>query len=163
MAWLLRYKGEPEKMKKKLFALSILANIVAIIVFHKNIQINALSVLPLVFIALMFFQAALFKKVKTENGFRTAYASPFTAEEENGMTDFASTTLHAAIPLMIPFIFFFPSAVKVLASFVIYALAFATGVFTYRIKNKDAIKDRFDKEEAERREQEKKESMGEWK
>ncbi len=28
-------------MKKKLFALSILANIVAIIVFHKNIQINA--------------------------------------------------------------------------------------------------------------------------
>lgn len=163
MAWLLRYKGEPEKMKKKLFALSILANIVAIIVFHKNIQINALSVLPIVFIALMLFQAALFKKVKIENGFRTAYCSPFTAEEENGMTDFASTALHAAIPLVIPFIFFFPSAVKVLASFVIYALAFATGVFTYRIKNKDAIKDRFDKEETERREQEKKESMGEWK
>ena len=150
-------------MKKKLFALSILANIVAIIVFHKNIQINALSVLPIVFIALMLFQSALFKKVKIENGFRTAYASPFTAEEENGMTDFASTTLHAAIPLVIPFVFFFSSAVKVLASFVIYALAFATGVFTYRIKNKDAIKDRFDKEEAERREQEKKESMGEWK
>ena len=163
MAWLLRYKGEPEKMKKKLFALSILANIVAIIVFHKNIQINALSVLPLVFIALMFFQAALFKKVKTENGFRTAYASPFTAEEENGMTDFASTTLHAAIPLMIPFIFFFPSAVKALSSFIIYALAFATGLFAYRIKNKDVIKDRFDREETERREQEKKESMGEWK
>ena len=150
-------------MKKKLFALSILANIVAIIVFHKNIQINALSVLPIVFIALMLFQSALFKKVKIENGFRTAYASPFTAEEENGMIDFASTTLHAAIPLVIPFVFFFSSAVKVLASFVIYALAFATGVFTYRIKNKDAIKDRFDKEESERREQEKKESMGEWK
>ena len=150
-------------MKKKLFALPILANIVAIIAFHKSIQINALSVLPIVFIALMLFQAALFKKVKTENGFRTAYSSPFTAEEENGMTDFASTALHAAIPLMIPFIFFFPSAIKVLASFVIYALAFATGLFTYRIKNKDAIKDRFDKEETERREQEKKESMGEWK
>ena len=150
-------------MKKKLFALPILANIVAIIAFHKSIQINALSVLPIVFIALMLFQAALFKKVKTENGFRTAYGSPFTAEEENGMTDFASTALHAAIPLMIPFIFFFPSAIKVLASFVIYALAFATGLFTYRIKNKDAIKDRFDKEETERREQEKKESMGEWK
>ncbi len=142
---------------------TVVINIVAIIVFHKNIQINALSVLSIVFIALMFFQAALFKKVKTENGFRTAYGSPFTTEEENGMTDFASTALHAAIPLMIPFIFFFPSAVKVLASFVIYALAFATGLFTYRIKNKDAIKDRFDKEETERREQEKKESMGEWK
>ncbi|MBE6566313.1 MAG: hypothetical protein E7659_04310 [Ruminococcaceae bacterium] len=140
-----------------------LANMIAIALFHKSIQINALSVLPIVFIALMLFQAALFKKVKTENGFRTAYGSPFTAEEENGMTDFASTALHAAIPLMIPFIFFFPSAVKVLASFIIYALAFATGVFTYRIKNKDAIKGRFDNEETERREQEKKESMGEWK
>ena len=140
-----------------------LANMIAIAVFHKSIQINALSVLPIVFIALMLFQAALFKKVKTENGFRTAYGSPFTAEEENGMTDFASTALHAAIPLMIPFIFFFPSVVKVLSSFVIYALAFATGLFIYRIKNKDAIKDRFDKEETERREQEKKESMGEWK
>lgn len=150
-------------MKKKLFALPILANIVAIIAFHKSIQINALSVLPIVFIALMLFQAALFKKARSENGFRTAYGSPFTAGEENGMTDFASTALHAAIPLMIPFIFFFPSAIKVLASFVIYALAFATGLFTYRIKNKDAIKDRFDKEETERREQEKKESMGEWK
>ena len=140
-----------------------LANMIAIALFHKSIQINALSVLPIVFIALMLFQAALFKKVKTENGFRTAYGSPFTAEEENGMVDFASMALYAAIPLEIPFIFFFPSAVKVLASFVIYALAFAVGLFTYRIKNKDAIKGRFDKEETERREQEKKESMGEWK
>ena len=150
-------------MKVKLFVLCILANIVAIIVFYKNIQINALSVLPIVFIALMLFQAALFKKVKVENGFRTAYCSPFTAEEENGMTGFASTALYAAVPLMIPFIFFFPSAVKVLSSFIVYALAFAVGLFTYRIKNKDVIKGRFDKEETERREQEKKESMGEWK
>ena len=140
-----------------------LANIIAIAVFHKSIQINALSVLPIVFIALMLFQAALFKKVKVENGFRTAYCSPFTAEEENGMIGFASTALYAAVPLMIPFIFFFPSAVKVLSSFIVYALAFAVGLFTYRIKNKDVIKGRFDKEETERREQEKKESMGEWK
>ena len=142
---------------------AVLANIIAIAVFHKSIQINALSVLPIVFIALMLFQAALFKKVKTENGFRTAYGSPFTAEEENGMTGFASTALYAAVPLMIPFIFFFPSAVKVLSSFIVYALAFAVGLFTYRIKNKDILKGRFDKEETERREQEKKESMGEWK
>ena len=145
------------------YLIAVVANVIAAVAFHKNINISVLSILPLVFIALMLFQAALFKKVKTENGFRTAYASPFTAEEENGMTDFASTALHAAIPLVIPFIFFFPSAVKVLASFVIYALAFATGLFTYRIKNKDAIKGRFDNEETERREQEKKESMGEWK
>ena len=121
------------------YLIAVVANVIAAVAFHKNINISVLSILPLVFIALMLFQAALFKKVKTE------------------------TALYAAIPLMIPFIFFFPSAVKVLASFVIYALAFTTGLFTYRIKNKDAIKDRFDKEETERREQEKKESMGEWK
>ena len=79
------------------------------------------------------------------------------------MADFAATAMCAAIPLMIPFVFFFPSAIKVLCAFIIYAAAFAGGLFTYRIKNKDALKDRFDKEETERREQEKKESMGEWK
>ena len=145
------------------YIVAILANVIAIAVFHKSIQIEILSVLPLAFVALMLFQAALFKKEKIENGFRTAYASPFTAEEENGMTGFAATALYAAIPLMIPFIFFFPPAIKVLSSFIIYALAFAIGLFTYRIKNKDVLKDRFDKEETERREQEKKESMGEWK
>ena len=145
------------------YLIAIVANIIAVVAFHKSINISVLSILPLVFIALILFQAALFKKEKIENGFRTAYGSPFTAEEENGMTGFAATALYAAIPLMIPFIFFFPSAVKVLLSFIIYALAFAAGLFTYRIKNKDALKDRFDKEETERREQEKKESMGEWK
>lgn len=139
-----------------------LANIVAIAVFHKSIQIDALSVLPIVFIALMLFQAALFKKTRSENGFRTAYGSPFTAEEESGMSNSAATALYAAIPLMIPFIFFFPPAIKVLSAFV-YAVAFIVGLFAYRIKNKDALKERFDKEETERREQEKKESLGEWK
>lgn len=145
------------------YLIAIVANIIAVVAFHKSINISVLSILPLVFIALILFQAALFKKARSENGFRTAYGSPFTAEEENGMTGFAATALYAAIPLMIPFIFFFPSAVKVLLSFIIYALAFAAGLFTYRIKNKDVLKDRFDKEETERLEQEKKESMGEWK
>ena len=145
------------------YIVAILANVIAVAIFHKSIQIEVLSVLPIIFIALILFQAALFKKEKIENGFRTAYGSPFTIDEENGMTGFAATALYAAIPLMIPFVFFFPSAIKVLSSFVIYAVAFAVGLFTYRIKNKDALKDRFDKEEAERREQEKKESMGEWK
>ena len=145
------------------YIIAVLVNVIAIAVFHKSIQIDALSVLPIVFIALMLFQSALFKKAKSENGFRTAYGSPFTAEEENGMSDFAATAMHAAIPLMIPFVFFFPSAIKVLCAFIIYAVSFAVGLFAYRIKNKDAIKGRFDKEETERREQEKKESMGEWK
>ena len=145
------------------YIIAILANVIAIAVFRKSIQIDVLSVLPIVFIALMLFQSALFKKEKIESGFRTAFGSPFTSKEENGMADFAATAMRAAIPLMIPFVFFFPPAIKVLSAFIIYAAAFAIGLFTYRIKNKDALKDRFYKEETERREQEKKESMGEWK
>ena len=145
------------------YIIAVLANVIAIAVFHKSIQIDDLSVLPIVFIALMLFQSALFKKEKTEDGFRTAYGSPFTSNEENGMAGFAATAMRAAIPLMIPFVFFFPSAIKVLCAFIIYAVSFAIGLFAYRIKNKDAIKGRFDQEETERREQEKKESMGEWK
>ena len=144
------------------YIVATLVNIIAIVVFHKSIQIEILSILPLVFIALMLFQSALFKKEKIENGFRTAYGSPFTAEEESGMSNSAATALCAAIPLMIPFIFFFPSAIKVLSAFV-YAVAFIVGLFAYRIKNKGALKERFDKEETERREQEEKESLGEWK
>ena len=62
------------------YLIAVVANVIAAVAFHKNINISVLSILPLVFIALMLFQAALFKKVKTENGFRTAYGSPFTAE-----------------------------------------------------------------------------------
>ena len=144
------------------YLIAIVANIIAVVAFHKSINISVLSILPLFFIALMLFQSALFKKEKIENGFRTAYGSPFTAEEENGMSNSAATALYAAIPLMIPFIFFFPPAIKVLSAFV-YAVAFIVGLFAYRIKNRDALKERFDKEETERREQEKKESLGEWK
>lgn len=139
-----------------------IADLIAVIAFYKCINITELSILPLFFIALILFQAAIFKKEKWEKGFRTRYGSDFTEEEENAMSDFAATALYAAIPLMIPFIFFFPSAIKFL-SVLIYLIALIAGIFTYRIKNKDALKGRFDKEEIERREQEKKESMGEWK
>ena len=139
-----------------------IADLIAVIAFYKCINITVLSILPLFFIALILFQAAIFKKEKWEKGFRTRYGSDFTEEEENAMSDFAATALYTAIPLMIPFIFFFPSAIKFL-SVLIYLIALIAGIFTYRIKNKDALKGRFDKEETERREQEKKESMGEWK
>lgn len=139
-----------------------IANLIAVIAFYKNINITALSVLPLFFIGLILFQATVFKKEKWEKGFRTRYGSDFNEEEENAMSDFAATALYAAIPLMIPFVLFFPSAIKFL-SVLIYLLALIVGIFAYRIKNKNALKGRFDREESERREQEKKESLGKWK
>ena len=144
------------------YCITIIANIVAAIVFHKSINITALSAMPLFLIALMIFQAHIFKNEKVENGFRTAYGSNLTADEENKMLDSGSSFLFATIPWMIPFVLFFPSIVKVL-SILVYIIGLVGGLMLYRIKNKGRIINRMDAEEKERREQEKKEQLGRWK
>ena len=144
------------------YCITIIANIVAAIVFYKNINVTVLSVMPLFLIALMIFQALLFKNEKVENGFRTTYGSNLTADEENKMLDSGSSFLLATIPCMIPFVLFFPSIVKVL-SILVYFVGLVGGLILYRIKNKGKIVNRIDAEEKERREQEKKEQLGKWK
>ena len=144
------------------YSITILANIIAIFIFHKNINISALSIIPLILIALMIFQAYFFKKEKAENGFRTTYRSNLTDNEENNMLNSASTFLLATIPWMIPFIFFFPSFVKIL-SVLVYIVGLIGGLILYRIKNKGKIVDRIDVEEKERQEQQMKEELGKWK
>ena len=144
------------------YCITIIANIVAAIVFYKNINVTVLSVMPLFLIALMIFQALLFKNEKVENGFRTTYGSNLTADEENKMLDSGSSFLLATIPWMIPFILFFPSIVKVI-SILVYIVGLVGGLILYRIKNKDRIVNRMDAEEKERQEQEKKEQLGRWK
>ena len=64
------------------YCITILANIAAIPIFYEYINISALSIVPLFLIALMIFQALLFKNEKVENGFRTAYGSNLTADEK---------------------------------------------------------------------------------
>ena len=144
------------------YSITILANIIAIFIFHKNINISALSIIPLILIALMIFQAYFFKKEKAENGFRTTYRSNLTDNEENNMLNSASTFLLATIPWIIPFIFFFPSFVKIL-SVLVYIVGLIGGLILYRIKNKGKIVDRIDVEEKERQEQQMKEELGKWK
>ena len=139
------------------YSITILANIIAIFIFHKNINISALSIIPLILITLMIFQAYFFKKEKVENGFRTTYGSNLTNDEENNMLNSTSTFLLATIPWMIPFIFFFPSFVKVL-SVLAYIVGLIGGLILYRIKNKGKIVDRIDVEEKERQEE-----LGKWK
>ena len=144
------------------YSITILANIIAVFIFHKNINISALSIIPLILIALMIFQAYFFKKEKVENGFRTTYRSNLTDNEENNMLNSASTFLLATIPWITPFIFFFPSFVKIL-SVLIYIVGLIGGFVIYRIKNKEKITNRMNTEEIERQEQEKKEQLGKWK
>ena len=143
------------------YCITIIANIVAAIVFHKSINITVLSAMPLFLIALMIFQAHIFKNEKVENGFRTAYGSNLTADEENKMLDTGSSFLFATIPWMIPFVLFFPSIVKVL-SILVYIIGLVGGLILYRVKNKGEIVNRMDVEEKELQEQEKKEQLGKW-
>ena len=143
------------------YCITIIANIVAAIVFYKNINVTVLSVMPLLLIALMIFQALLFKNEKVENGFRTAYGSNLTADEENKLLSSSSSFLFATIPWMIPFVLFIPAIVKVL-SILVYIIGLVGGLILYIIKNKGKIVNRIDAEEKERQEQEKKEQLGKW-
>ena len=144
------------------YCITILANIAAIPIFYEYINITVLSAMPLFLIALMIFQAHIFKNEKVENGFRTAYCSNLNADEENKMLSSGSTFLFATIPWMIPFILFFPSIVKAL-SILVYIIGLIGGLLLYRIKNKRKIMNRMNEEEIERQEQEKKEQLGKWK
>ena len=144
------------------YCITILANIAAIPIFYEYINISALSIVPLFLIALMIFQALLFKTEKAENGFRTNYARKLTDAEENEMNLSVSKFLPATIPWIIPFVIFFPSVVKVLSIFV-YVIGLGGGAVLYKLKNKDKITSRMQAEENERREQEKKEELGKWK
>ena len=144
------------------YCITILANIAAIPIFFEYVNISALSLVPLFLIALMIFQALLFKNEKVENGFRTAYGSNLTADEENKLLSSGSSFLFATIPWMIPFVLFFPAIVKVL-SILVYIIGLVGGLILYRVKNKGKTVNRIDAEEKERQEQEKKEQLGKWK
>lgn len=144
------------------YCITIIANVIAIIAFYKNINITGLSIVPIFLIALMIFQALMFKHEKVENGFRTKYGSNLTADEENAMQSVGSKFLYATIPWMIPFIVFFSSPIK-LISVLVYIIGFIGGSVLYVLKNKNKITDRMSAEEKERQEQEKKEQLGKWK
>lgn len=144
------------------YCITILTNIAAIPIFFEYINISALSIVPLFLIALMIFQALFFKNEKVENGFRTAYGSNLTADEENNMLSSCSTFLFATIPWMIPFIIFFASPVKALA-ILVYFIGLIGGLVIYRFRNKGKIANRMTAEEKERQEQKKNEELGKWK
>ena len=141
------------------FCITVVANIVAALIFYKSINISAMSIVPLFLITLMIFQAHVFKNEKIENGFRTVYGSNLTADEENGMMESGANFMLCTVPFMIPFILFFPSLIKAL-SVLIYLFGLLGGLLIYRFKNKRKIHNRMVFEEKERREQEKKEELG---
>ena len=70
------------------YCLTIVANVIAAVAFHKSINLTGLSILPLFLIALMIFQAFIFKNEKTENGYSYRFEIP------------ANTTATLTLPLL---------------------------------------------------------------
>ena len=144
------------------YCITIFINIVFSIIFRNYINITHLSLIPLICIGLMIFQVAFFKTHKIESGFKTNYGSDFTVEEENKMQKNVANFILVIIPLMIPFIFFFPSFVKAF-SIILYIISLLGGIIIFKFKNKDIVVGRAEQEEQERKEQEKREQLGKWK
>ena len=143
------------------YIITIIANVVATVVFFNQLSINTMSIMPAFLIVLMIFQGMIFKHEKVENGFRIKYRGNLTADEENSMFDVGSRFLFGTIPWMIPFVFFFSTFVKAL-SIIVYFVGLCGGLFVYRIKNKRRINTRIENEKAELLDQEKKEELGKW-
>lgn len=141
------------------YSTAIAVNIIAVAIFYKNINITKLSLVPIILIGLMIFQVLILKNEKAENGFRTAYGSNLTDDEENEMFGYASGFLFAILPCMIPFVIFFSSLIKLFSIFV-YLIGLGGGLLLYRLKNKNKISSRMNSEEKEHKDQEKREELG---
>ena len=141
---------------------TLFLNVLSAFVFYKHLHISALSLVPVALVAIMLFQAIYYKKGTPESEVSTAYGSGFNNKEQSALLKYASKTLFAGIPLLIPFVLFFTDAVKIL-SVLVYILSFAAGIVYYRIKHKNEFQDRINEEKRVLEEQIKKEEQGKWK
>lgn len=144
------------------YILAVGANIVSFFVFSNYINISVMSIIPLILIVLAVFQSVYFNKQSENNDFNTAYGSGFTENEQAQLSKYTSKTLLLVIPFIVPFIFYFTSGLK-LITILFYVLSLIIGPVVYRIKNKDDLNRRINKQKKELEEQKKREEMGDWK
>lgn len=150
-------------MKRILYyGATVATNVACAILFHEHIHISDLSVIPLFLIALMLFQANYFVKDIPDKGFATNYGGGYTHEEKAVLLQYASKTLIGTVPLLFPFILFFPNATKVL-SVVVYIAGFVTGPVVYRFKHRRELNNRAHTEKEELARQRRNEELGKWK
>ncbi len=142
------------------YIVAVSANIVSVLVFRNYINISVMSTIPLILIVLSVFQAVYFNKHNELN--TTAYGSGFTKNEEAELSKYTSKSLLSVIPVMIPFILFFDSLLKII-SVLLYIFGFIAGPVIYKIKHRDDLNSRINREKKELEEQKKREEMGNWK
>ena len=143
------------------YSAAILLNIMSIFILHHRIQITATSMIPALLSFLSFFLAFYYAHNREND---TTYSTN-THISEAEWRDFTSYISHShlmAIPLYLPFIWFFSSWIKLL-SILLFLLTFIGSSAVFRIKHGKALQSRNEKEKNELQKQKRKEELGQWK
>ena len=127
--------------------------------------VTPLSVLPLLFAALLLFCAFVVRDFGTEPS--SAYPPPgcpgLSEQEQKRLAHCCTVGFICFVPLQLPFVFYCPGVVKVLASLVLCLVASACGPLMFRIRYGRAVKARLEREDRELRRQCRREETGEYK
>ena len=140
----------------------VILNFLSLILFHKSIHVEYLSLIPLCLLGNSIFQAYYHAHCKIEEPNTTYSAkSNITDREWEQVVRYTVYSYLIVIPLYLPFVFFF-SWGKIL-SLILFAASFLGGSIWFRIRHGKEWKERCALENDELSEQQKKEEMGQWK
>lgn len=149
-------------MKWYIYYISMMIlNFSGLILFHESIHVAYLSLMPLCLLGNSIFQAYYYANHKAQD-FKTTYSekSNITDQEWEQLTRDMINSHLIAIPLYVPFLFFF-SWGKIL-SFILFVTAFLGGSIRFRIRHGKEMQERYQQEKRALDEQQKKEEMGRW-
>ena len=140
----------------------VILNFLSLILFHKSIHVEYLSLIPLCLLGNSIFQAYYHAHRKAQEPNTTYSAkSNITEREWEQVVRYTVYSYLIVIPLYLPFVFFF-SWEKIL-SLILFATSFLGGSVWFRIRHGKEWKERCALEKNELSEQQKKEEMGQWK
>ncbi len=145
------------------FIIALILNVVFAIVFFEGINITALSIAPIATILVGVIMALVFKSAASDKSIGdTVYSASqptLTESETMEINKYMYTAILVSIPLQIPFVLFFSSAVK-LISIVVLLLSLVFGGIIFRMKRGKTISSRESAISSELERQKKKEEMG---
>lgn len=148
--------------KERLFIfISFLFAFLLVVAFHRHWCLTVGSLLPLFFALLSLALAVSFRKA-TPREEQTAYGSDLTPEEQGLLGKYSSFGFGFSAPWQGIFLFFFPTAVK-MVSVVLFLASFFVGPGLFRMRYGKELKSRLLRERSELEEQRRKEESGKWK
>ena len=145
------------------YVATMAVNTLCVIAFRENININLESVIPVVMIGLSIFEACyLANKDNFEKNTQYTSQNALNDKEKSEMYLCMRRAFLVAIPLFVPFIFFFSKWIKILSVLVLFLTFIGGGVY-FRIKHGKSVESRWTDESEELKEQQRKEEMGKFK